>query len=247
MKLGEAKAGFTASLQQRRFELNGVEDFEKVITEVFALLESRFTDLAVEQITPARLRDFLARWYVEEASAKILQPTPPSASPVPQPSGRPETTTLIKVLSAFFTWLRELSPDNFGEEHLAILNELQKPLLRAVAINVALSRHLASCGGAVNFPEFLTSFEAGGHSEYDIGTGGAVGAIEGYFRILHIEGVKVEAEELLSEMRIYPIIFPTVVAELLQTGYLINLEIVHTSEAWQIVNCGFAYPPNTEI
>jgi hypothetical protein len=102
-------------------------------------------------------------------------------------------------------------------------------------------------GGAFSFPEFLTSFEEGGSSQYDIDVPGNVGAIDGYFRIIRVDGVLAEAEELISEERVWPIVFPFEVAALLDDGYIINMELVRKMEGWQIVGCGFTYPPGTEI
>jgi site-specific recombinase XerD len=66
-------------------------------------------------------------------------------------------------------------------------------------------------------------------------------------RIIRVEGSLVEAEDLISEERVWPIIFPFEVAVLLDRAYVINLELVRTKEGWQIASCGFAYPPGTEI
>jgi hypothetical protein len=62
-----------------------------------------------------------------------------------------------------------------------------------------------------------------------------------------VEGASVEAEELISEERVWPIIFPSEAAALLEDGYIINLELVRKPEGWQIAGCGFAYPPGAEI
>jgi hypothetical protein len=245
MKVSDAKSRFIAYLQQSGKETTITAAFSNPALQALELLASHFANHSIDEITVGELRDFLARWYVEEASAKIFQQT--HKLPAHQSLYLPPAQPFIETLSAFFKWHGETSLSNFAQEHLALLSELQETLPRAIEISVALMKHLANRGGAIQFPEFLTSFEAGGHSEYDIGTGGAVGAIEGYFRVLRREGVKIEAEELISETPIYPIIFPASIAGLLQPNYLINLEIVHTPDAWQIVNCGFAYPPNTEI
>ncbi len=245
MNVGDAKSRFLAFLQQSDKETTITAVFSKPAAQALELLACHFASHSIDEITPARLRDFLARWYVEEASAKIVQQ---AYTDSPQQSVTlPPAQTLIETLSAFFKWYDESSAKNYAQKQRAVLSELQESLPQAIEISVALMKHLANRGGAIQFPEFLTSFEAGGHSEYDIGGGGAVGAIEGYFRVLRIEGAKIEAEELISETPIYPIIFPPAIAGLLQPNYLINLEIVHTVDAWQIVNCGFAYPPNTEI
>jgi hypothetical protein len=71
--------------------------------------------------------------------------------------------------------------------------------------------------------------------------------MEGYFRILKIDGSLIEAEETITETRVYPIIFPQEVARLLEMGFVINLELARSKTGWQIVACGFVYPPGTEV
>ena len=202
------------------------------------LLSTYFPDLDLSDITPSRLREFLCRWYVEEATAIALKNDSPS---LPTPGD------FLAVLQAFFSWTKDFAADQVVSNHLAILNELQEPLPAAIALGVALSQALANRGGAFLFPEFLTSFEAGGHSEYDIGAGGKASARESYFRILRVEGNQVEAEDVLLEETLAPILFPEEIAPFLKAGYLINLELLHTESGWQILQCGFAYPPNTEV
>ena len=128
-----------------------------------------------------------------------------------------------------------------------VLNELRRSLPRALEITNTLTNALRGRGGAFAFPEFLTSFEEGGSSQYDIDVPGNIGAIDGYFRVIRVEGVSVEAEELISEERVWPIVFPAEVAAMLDDEYIVNLELVRKAEWWQIVACGFAYPPGTEI
>jgi hypothetical protein len=246
MKLSEAVAGFLASVKEGRQGIAINDDFEKLAAPVLNLLESRFAGFSIEEFTPAALRDFLARWYVEEASAQLLE-SPTAALAALDHFKLPTPAATIESLAAFFDWLGNPSHQVMVDEHLKVLAELRDTLPAAIAINLALTNHVAERRGAFSFPEFLTSFEDGGQSQYDIGAGGESGAREGYFRILRIEGVKVEAEEVITETQVYPIIFPQAAAEQLQPGYLINLEIVRENEVWQIINCGFAYPPNTDI
>jgi hypothetical protein len=121
---------------------------------------------------------------------------------------------------------------------------------RALEITAALSKHLTERGGAFSFPEFLTTFAEGGQSSYDIavaGEGQGPGAVEGYFRVLRVEGSSMEVQELISEERYAPVICPDEVARLIEPFYIVNLEIVRVEEGWQIAACGFAYPPGTDI
>ena len=193
---------------------------------------SRAAGLAsIDQITASTLRDFLARWYIERAIDRKL--------PSPQ--------ILSRSLAAFFNWADEHCGAKIAVECAPVLSELEASLPRAIEITSALSKHISERGGAFSFPEFLTSFEQGGHSEYDISERGEESAIEGYFLIERVEGVRAEGLEIVTDKRAWPIIFPEEVARLIGTGFIINLEIVRTGDCWQITDCGFAFPPNTEV
>ncbi len=191
--------------------------------------------ISTDQLTVSTLRDFLARWYVEAASAPI------AGRKVPPPQA------LLGSIAEFLKWADEQGRIRIASECAAVLSELQESLPRALEINSALSRHLGSHGGAFGFPEFLTSFDEGGHSEYDIGEPGEVRAIEGYFLVEHVEQNRVEALEIVSDRRVGPIIFPEEIARLIGAGFIINLEVIRAGDFWQITDCGFAFPPNTEI
>jgi hypothetical protein len=246
MNLVQAKVAFLAERQQH------TEPGAYVIS--LDLLCSYFAGLALADISPGQLRQFLSVWFLEETIAH-------SASP-DQTDCFPDAQTMLACLIDFFTWAGEIPvksstakealPEPAGqiitEEHLAVLQSLQEALPRAIAITRSLSDSLAKRGGAFTFPEFLTSFEEGGQSAYDIGgASGETFAIEGYFKILNIDGTSVDAEESISERQISPILFPQETAALLDIGYIINLELVYLQGSWQIVNCGFAYPPDTEV
>jgi hypothetical protein len=213
---------------------------------------------AIDYVTPARVRDFLSRWYAEKASytklhdSSIRDGVDETSRPYDRPGKAPqdkipEPEELINALAFFFSW----ADDRFGSDLLAqclpVLDELKRTLPRAVKITTVLSRALAGRGGAFGFAEFLTSFEAGGHSRYDIDVPDKAGSIEGYFRVTRIEGSSIEAEEIITEQQVWPVIFPQGVIEHLAEGFIINLELVHASEGWQIAACGFAYPPSTEL
>jgi hypothetical protein len=57
----------------------------------------------------------------------------------------------------------------------------------------------------------------------------------------------IEAVELISDERIWPIVFPEHVAGMLNDAYVMNLELVLDLGKWQIAGCGFTYPPGTEF
>ena len=68
--------------------------------------------------------------------------------------------------------------------------------------------------------------------------------------IAELFGVRValvEAEEIITEERVWPIIFPSDPASPLTNDYIINLELVRSKDGWQIAACGFAYPPGTDV
>jgi hypothetical protein len=233
MTLREAMAGFLERPGQKEFSV-------KDSLRSFALLTACFPpDIALDEITPAGLRDFLARWYVEEASSTSQGTSDPDST------GRAiEPQSLCDSLAEFFRWAAGFEG---AEKHLLVLAELKHSLPRALEVTASLSKRLSGRGGAFAFPEFLTSFEEGGHSSYDLGDAGESGAVEGYFRITRVEGAMVEAEDMITGERVWPIIFPRDLAALLADDYVINLELVRGKDGWQIAACGFTYPPGTDV
>jgi hypothetical protein len=213
-------------------------------------------------MSPILLRDFLARWYVEKActsksnDAKATEfeaPSTETAGPSlasrarATPDPLPEPHEVLDSLEEFLVWVEHQKGLDLVSQASPVLAELRLSLPRALEVTDSMWSWLRDRGGAFTFPEFLTSFEEGGQGQYDIDAPGTVGAMEGFFRIVRVQGVMVEAEELISEARIWPIIFPVQVAALLDEGYIINLELARTGEGWQIAGCGFAYPPGTDV
>jgi hypothetical protein len=231
MTLAEATSKFIHRAGQ---ENPTAESSPEISSETQALVESlellttyfSRTD-RLEDITPERLRDFLARWYVEKAES----------SPAPQPK------VFLDSLAQFFRWALEYTETRMANECLTVLGGLEQSIPCAIEVAARLSKELAERGGPVSFPEFLTSFEEGGQSQYDLDAPGDVCAIEGYFKVTRVEGGSVEAEEMISEERIWPIIFPPDTAGLIRIGMVINLELVRTPEGWRVAASGFAYPP----
>jgi hypothetical protein len=191
--------------------------------EALRLLEAHLGN----DMTPDRLRDVVARQL-----------------PAERPDLPPEMA--IQIISALMELFNRASQD-CARGCLPVLEELRHTLPRALEIAQLLSGHLAARRGPFHFPEFLASFEGGGRSLYDMDEGRDAGAREGYFKISRIEGVLVEAEELISEETFWPVIFPEKVAALLEPGYIINLELIRTAEGWSISGSGLAYPPNTDV
>jgi hypothetical protein len=262
MTLAEATRRFRDYFRQNNSTVHS-QSQSAIHNQAPLLLTNYFSpDAALTEITPSSLRDFLSRWYVEKTCASkpndsqsVGHDAHSAASRIPrslkaQPTESdqvPEPHDLLDSLAEFFKWADQQAGTDQAAQYSPILIELSRSLPRALEITNALTSALRQRGGAFNFPEFLTSFEEGGSSQYDIDVPGNVGAIDGYFRIIRVEGSSVEGEELISEERVWPIVFPSDVAARLEDGYIINLELVRKPEGWQIAGCGFAYPPGTEI
>lgn len=202
-------------------------------------------DVALDYLTPARLRDFLARWYIAEASCPTSSHRAMTEQSQSQQRVSPEA--LIEAMAQFIAWAGERTGSELAEACIAVTSELEQSLPRAMKITAALSLHLAEGGGPVGFPEFLTSFEEGGHSSYDVDLPAEVGALDGRFQVLRVEGPLVEALDSITDERVWPIIFPDEVARLISPDYIIELEIVRAGEGWKVAGCGFTYPPGTKL
>jgi hypothetical protein len=214
--------------------------FDRRSLNLLADYFSPSTDFPLTEIDARRLRDFLARWYVEKTAAVEEVESPRTSG----------AEALLDSLTRFFSWVDSAEGPALARELLPIIRELGETLPRALKI----TRELAACvrerGGQFHFPEFLTSFEEGGRSRYDIDDydqGAQASTREGYFRILRAEGVLFEAVDTVSESRVWPIIFPERVAPLLAPDYIIDLQLVRGPEGWQVADCGFAYPPGAEV
>jgi hypothetical protein len=201
------------------------------------LLKQYFNyDTNLEDISRSSLRDFLARSYLQNVCSSTLDSS----------RSIPDALDLLDSLTEFCKWADEHGASLIAE-FSPVAIELCHSLPRAIEITDRLSSWLRQRRGSFSFPEFMTSFEEGGHSEYDIDAVAGRGALEGYFRITRVQGVSVEAEEIISQERVWPILFPGEVSGLLEAGYIVNLELLHRGEGWEIVDCGFAYPPGTEL
>jgi hypothetical protein len=182
----------------------------------------------------------LTRHYVEEVTLRRLRPGDGEIKEI-------EPGAFLDALYSFFEWAREISLLPLADTCAQLLAELRQSVPRAIMIGVSLSKEIAARGVASTFPEFLTSFEQGGASRYDIDSPDGRGVIEGYFRIRRVEGFRIEAEEIITEEVVWPVMFPPATASLLFEGFIINMEIVRESNSWVIAGCGFTYPPGTDI
>lgn len=246
MTVAEAIAAFL----ERAGERGSARDELAASLDLLAgFLAGKKISLLVE-LTPQVLRDFVSRWYVEEATLPSKsEDRLYSASEITGtgPDRLPEPLSLIMALDAFFSRIDRETGGEAAQELRGVITELRSTMPRAVEIGRALSLHVVERGGAFAFPEFLSSFEEGGQSQYDIDVPGDVGALESYFRITRIDRIRVEAEDVITEDRVWPVLFPEEIARLITPGYIINLEIVRSSQVWLIADCGFTYPPGTEV
>jgi hypothetical protein len=145
------------------------------------------------------MRDFLSRWYVESVAGSMpIDATSASRNTAEGITARQtdvvQLLDLLDSIEEFVGWARQQTGIDQATGLLPVLNELRRSLPRALEITKALTSALRARGGAFTFPEFLTSFEDGGSSQYDIDVPGKVGAIDGYFRIVRVERLSVEAE-----------------------------------------------------
>jgi hypothetical protein len=232
MTLSEAIEAFIRHRDKQDIRPAGSSDHSPAIT-AFKRYCSESGLSTLDELTGARLRDFLGRWYVEQASSGQTSFPPPAE--------------MIDGLAGFLEWAEEHVFFRLETECAPDLRELAQSIPRALGIYSALSESLAAQGGPFGFPEFLTSFEEGGRSHYDIDTSGDPGTREGYFRVLRVEGESAEVEDLLMEERIGPVLLPQNVARFIGEGFIINLEMVRGSVGWQITGYGFVYPPSTRV
>ena len=187
---------------------------------------------SLSSITPADLRRFISRWFVDHDSLGIH----------PQ--------EFLTSLEEFFAWTERVTRDPAAGISLNVVKEFSQSLPRATEITRALTDHLTQRRGSFSFPEFLTTFAEGGQSQYDLdvaGEGEGPGALEGYFRLRRVDGQFADVEEIISGETAWPVVFPVGAARLIEPDFIINLEIIRSGTGWEITACGFAYPPSAEF
>ncbi len=232
MRLSDCIADFITRAKHQKLSGNTSADKSIHALELFNSYCSAVSANDSNNISSALVRDF-ARWYIEETGDSEHSPLEPQ--------------TLLDSLADFLRQAGEQTDIKIAQECRPVISELNESLPRAIEITRAFADYLSEHRGAFSFPEFLTSFEEGGHSQYDIGPGGEAAALEGYFRIARVEANLIEAEDLITEERVWPVNVPDEVARLLRPDYIINLEIIRTRQGWEVAGGGFAYPPRTAI
>src|ERR1044071_435370 len=140
----------------------------------------------ITDLTLPGIREFLTRWYVDEAASPTNEVNPPHEL-VPTPD------ELIDTLVQFFSWLDVKHGTDYSTRFSEILAKIRTSLPKAIRLTRVLAETFRQRKGAFSFPEFLTSFAEGGRSEYDIDVAGGTTALDGYFRVAKVDGSSVEA------------------------------------------------------
>jgi hypothetical protein len=205
------------------------------------------TDLS--DISPALLKNTIGRWAVERPETGNR---PGLQSGQHASSHAPATTSSIDLALRFFSWCEGDESSGITEAHLSELRDLQTTITVAQTISSALALWLRGKRGAFGFSEFLTSFEDGGHSEYDLQTitrdpSEKESAIESYFKVLRVDGTVAEVEDVISGMPVGPVEFPEAISDQIAAGYTLNLELIRDNDRWQIVDAGLVYPPGVDF
>ena len=200
------------------------------------LIEFLPPDSDFSSLTPERLRAFLSPWSIDHG---LTPSTRGSAG-----SLQSDYEKLFESLAAFLGWAAATSGVDEAAG-LSVIEELRAGLPQALEITSRLAKWQEERRGAFGFPEFLTSFEDGGRSAYDLDDAGEVAAVDNVFRLTRVAGREVEVEDLVTGHRIWPVLFPASVAEVLAEGFLLNLELVRRGGSWEISAAGQAYPPGT--
>jgi hypothetical protein len=207
--------------------------------ECITLLKSYMSDVERNNPfnSPQDLRYFLGNWYL----ARCVGVTFGEKAPAP--------AAMLDAVAAFIefaTLRRDLKGEN-AAPLLAVVSEFSITLPSAIDMSGRLIDYVSDKRGPFAFPEFLTTFEEGGRSEYDVDTTGRPASLEGYFTILRIDGVNMEAEENITEKIVWPIVIPEPLAGCFKPGFMVNLELVRRSEGWVISGCGLVHPPGVPV
>lgn len=229
MTLNEAVTKFLEHTSATSIHTAGVDpstDFMHAIMRHFG------RDADATTIPSERWSDFLSTTFVEMCFAGEIR-----AAVVP---------VIPEVFGSFVAWWSSVEFINANLETMR-LGELQIEVLKAVELAGRLADWNRSRRGAFEFPEFLVSFEQGGRSQYDIDDPDEARSVEGYFKIIRIEDLFFEAEELISESVVWPIRLPSEAGVTFECGYVLNLQLVRVEDHWEIADCGIVYPPGTRL
>ena len=149
-------------------------------------------------------------------------------------------------LARLIVWLSANREFPEHDECSETISDLRRTLPRAILLRQRLMGVIEDRHGPFTFPEFLTSFENGGRSEYDVDTPGELGVLEGYFQVVSVNP-DIIVEELITERTIAPILLPGEAAALVEAGQILTLELIHSDRGWVIRECGNVFPPGTRI
>jgi hypothetical protein len=235
MKLADAISAF---LEQTAGEQTSSGDLLK------SLVEHLGRDAEITDLAPERLFDFLNRSYIAGTEHSRIDPKQGIAA---DRCAREDVECFSEAFARFVDWgLKNNVP--LGEDCRGVVEEARDAISRALEISERLAKAMHRDRDAFGFPEFLTTFEEGGRSEYGLDSTDphrkcSDTILEGYFRIARVEGTLVEAVDTMTGELVGPIDFPPEVATLLARDYVIELELVRDGRQWRIGGCGFAYPP----
>jgi len=200
--------------------------------------ETRLADLNADS-----LNDFLCRWCIErsrhsetDAAGRRVDSSRALIQAIPK--------TVLELLD-FAS--RQVDPATASASREAV-EYARINLPRSLEVSRLLAEAVSRDESGTEFRDFLTTFEAGGQSEYDVDdpsdsvVDDQPAALEGFFRVKKIEGTLVEMEEVIGEELVGLVFFPADVAALLQPEDVLELELIADGENWSIIACGFAYP-----
>jgi hypothetical protein len=210
---------------------------------LFYLREFFPSDSFAVDLTPERLRDFLSHWYIERTRGRLESRG--GGDPESARWMGPLVTYLLDDLEGFLDWCATILGEHLSSQCRSVIEDARRTLPRALQLGEKLVEAIHK-RGPFDFPGLLSTFEEGGRGEYDLDDASNESRsklLEGYFRIVRIEGNMVQAEDLLTEELVERIVFPPTVSPLLDTDYVVELEMIRRDQQWQIVACGFAYPP----
>ncbi|HMG35334.1 MAG TPA: hypothetical protein VKM94_15450 [Blastocatellia bacterium] len=150
-------------------------------------------------------------------------------------------------LTVFFRWAQcEVGLEDLEGLEKA-LDEVCATIPRAVEIAALLNEVSSARRGGFGFPEFLTSFEDGGRSSYDLDAPGKSGTRGGYFRVKSATGLETVLEHSASGELVAPVELPFEIATLISEGFILDLELLFKDGRWVVYDNGIVYPPSVQV
>jgi hypothetical protein len=208
------------------------------LSSLSSYLSSQRAGSYVPALTRESLLDYIGFWL-----PRYVRPTLAGDGH----HSEPNPDEVMETLNRLVTVLANHEAMFDKQECLATIGELRVTLPRAIELTRALTEDVTKRGGPFGFPEFLTTFEGGGRSEYDLDVAGVENVVEGHFRVTSVDALRVAAVELVSERPVEPILIPERAAPFVEQGQIATLELVRGSDGWVITDCEVVYPPGTRV